>query len=58
MRCFVEDLTATQTAKLLRINQNTSENWYDYIRHALMCECVATSKEHLNGEIEIDESYF
>lgn len=57
LRCFCEDLTATQTAKLTGINRNTVNRYYRLFR-----EEVAAYQEKLNepfkGEIELDESYF
>lgn len=58
MKFFAEDLTATQTANILGINQNTAEDWYDYLRHALLWECMTKADTHMNWEIEADESYF
>ena len=57
IKCFILELTATQTAKLLKINRNTINRYYRIIR-----ECIATYEDHLihqfAGEIELDESYF
>ena len=48
MRFFAEDLTATQTANILGINQNTAEDWYDYLRHALFWECMTKTDTYMN----------
>jgi len=57
IKCFSLELTATQTAKLLKINRNTINRYYRIIR-----ECIAAYEDHLihqfAGEIELDESYF
>ena len=55
--CFALELTATQTAKLLKINRNTINRYYRLIR-----EHIAEYEDRLihnfAGEIELDESYF
>ena len=57
IKCFALELTATQTAKLLKINRNTINRYYRVIR-----ESIASYEDHLahhfSGEIELDESYF
>ena len=57
IKCFSLELTATQTAKLLKINRNTINRYYRIIR-----ECITIYEDHLinqfAGEIELDESYF
>ena len=59
LRCFCEDLTATQTANLLQINRNTVNRYYRVFR-----EKIAVYQEQLAqqqgfaGQIELDESYF
>ena len=51
------DLTATQTARLLRVNRNTVNRIYNLARVK-----IAKYQEEVNndfqGEIEVDESYF
>ncbi len=55
--CFALELTATQTAKLLKISRNTINRYYRLIR-----EHIAEYEDRLihsfTGEIELDESYF
>ena len=55
--CFALELTATQTAMLLKISRNTINRYYRVIR-----ECIAEYEDRLiykfTGEIELDESYF
>ncbi len=57
MRCFASDISATQTAKIVGVNRNTVNDWYNSLR-----EKIAEYQEHENGsfhgEIELDESYF
>lgn len=57
MRCFVLDLTATQTAKLLGINRNTVNRYYRLSREVIYAHQLAKLQQFV-GEIEIDESYF
>ena len=55
--CFCEDITATATAKLVKVNRKTVNSYYNYIREKILKE---TLKETLLGcgEFEADESYF
>lgn len=55
---FSEDLTATKTSKLLGIERNTINSWYNYMRQAIYWDCLARDKEVRDWIIEIDESYF
>ena len=54
---FAEDINATKTAHLLKINRNTVNLWYTHFR-----EKILAYQEHENGsfhgEVELDESYF
>ena len=57
LRCFSEDLTASQTAKILQINRNTINEYFNEFR----LKIFALNKEagqKFSGEIELDESYF
>ena len=58
IRYFCEDLTATQTSKLLWIRRATINDWYDYFRRAILWKSLKTDKEVRKWIIEIDESYF
>lgn len=58
IRYFVEDVTATNTSRLLWIRRATINDWYDYFRQAILRESYKTDKEIWNWIIEIDESYF
>lgn len=57
LRCFCQDLTATQTSNLLGLNRNTVNRYYHLFR-----QVIAKYQEAINqgfeGEIELDESYF
>ena len=56
VRCFVLDLTATQTARLTGISVRSINAIYLKLRRRMahICESIAP----LNGIIEVDESYF
>ena len=55
--CFCEDITATATAKLVKVNRKTVNSYYNEIREKILKE---TLKETILdcGEFEADESYF
>ena len=57
LKCFAEDLSATQTARLVGVNRNTVNYWYLKFR-----EVIAVYQEEQfaksSGEFELDESYF
>ena len=57
MRCFCEDIQASKTAKLLEINRNTVNRYFNMFR-----TCILLSDNKINeksqGEFELDESYF
>ena len=57
LKCFAEDLSATQTARLVGVNRNTANFWYTKFR-----EVIADHQEECgrksSGEFELDESYF
>lgn len=55
---YCEDLTATQTANLLKIRRSTINDWYNYIREVIYQYCEKEKQEVLKWEIELDESYF
>ena len=57
---FFEDFTATQTAKIMGINRNTINLWYNRFREAIVRGSIEESK-HFGKEFwefEVDESYF
>lgn len=57
IKCFASDISATQTAKIVGVNRNTVNNWFNCFR-----EKILEYQEHENGsfhgEVELDESYF
>ncbi|CAN5228061.1 IS1595 family transposase [soil metagenome] len=55
LRCFCNDLTATQTSKMLSISRITINRWYHRFR--LLIGTISNG-DTLSGEVEIDESYF
>jgi len=57
MKCFCLDLTATQTSKLLGINLNTINRYYNIFRLGIYQQRLQELKQ-FKGEIEMDESYF
>jgi transposase-like protein len=57
LRCFCNELTATQTAKHLRINRHTADRFYRTFRERI-AEYQEQNLKKLSGNIEIDESYF
>jgi transposase-like protein len=56
VRCFSEDLTATQTARLAGLSVRSVNAIFLRIRRRLAAECEAQSP--FSGVIEVDESYF
>ena len=57
LRCFAEDIGATQTAKLVGVNRNTVNDWYNTFREKIL-EYQEQENGSFHGEIELDESYF
>jgi len=55
--CFCLDLTATQTSRLLGLNRNTVNKYFNTFRQAIY-QHQALEKKKFSGEVEIDESYF
>ena len=56
LRCFCEDLTATQTAGLTGLSVRSVNSIFLKIRKRLAEECEAQSP--YSGVVEVDESYF
>jgi transposase len=54
---FCLELTAVQTAKLLRVNRHTVDRYYQLFRERIAVYEEKNLKQ-LSGNIEIDESYF
>ena len=57
IRCFCIDIDASKTAKLLELNRNTINHWYNIFRRAIYLYQMAEF-EKMFGEVELDESYF
>ena len=57
IECFSLELTASQTAYLLKINRNTTNRYFKLIREALV-HYQENSYLRFYGDIELDESYF
>ena len=57
MAAFVADLTASQTALLLRLNRKTVNRYYLLFRRATH-DHQAAQLQRLEGTVECDESYF
>lgn len=55
--CFSEDITATSASKLLKLNRNTINAYYNDIRRKILQHSFAEQSKEL-GEFELDESYF
>jgi len=56
VKCFANDLSATQTANLTGINRNTINRYYTLFRERIVQ--IQNRESPLSGEIELDESYF
>lgn len=57
MRCFCDELTAVQTARICKLNRHTVDYHYRLYRDAIAAYQEA-QRVKLRGNIEIDESYF
>ena len=55
--CFSEDITASSASKILRINRNTINAYYNEIREKILQYSLKEQEKEL-GEFELDESYF
>ncbi len=53
---FFEDFTAIQTAKITRLNRNTTNLWYNHFRQAIVP--ISINQTQKLTEFEVDESYF
>ena len=54
--CFYGDITATATAKLVRVNRKTVNNYYNAIREKILAESLKEMSVY-SGEFEADEPY-
>ena len=55
--CFSEDVTASSASKILHINRNTVNAYYNEIREKILQHSLKEQEKEL-GEFELDESYF
>lgn len=57
LKCFAEDISATQASRIVGINRNTANDWYRMFREAIL-RYQEVILGHMSGEVELDESYF
>ena len=55
--CFSEDITASSASKILYINRNTINAYYNEIREKILQHSLKEQEKEL-GEFELNESYF
>ena len=55
--CFAEDITARSASKILPINGNTINAYYNEIREKILQHSLKEQEKEL-GEFELDECYF
>ena len=55
--CFAEDITASSASKILHINRNTINAYYNEIREKILQHSLKEQEREL-GKFELDESYF
>ena len=56
LRCFCEDIPSIKTAKILELNRNTTDRYYNIFREKIAAYSLSQKPEL--GEFELDESYF
>jgi transposase len=56
LKCFCEDLPSIKTARILEINRNTTDRYYNIFREKIAQFSLSEQAEF--GEFELDESYF
>lgn len=56
LKCFCEDIPSTKTAKILGLNRNTTDRYYNLFREKIARYSLTQKPE--SGEFELDESYF
>lgn len=57
IKCFCIDVDASKTSKLLCINRNTINRYFNLFREAIF-EYQTTQFKKIIGTVEVDESYF
>ncbi|PJA38008.1 IS1595 family transposase, partial [candidate division WWE3 bacterium CG_4_9_14_3_um_filter_41_6] len=59
VRCFAADCTATQTTKIVQVNRNTVNRYYNQFRDHIIEDAIKDRLKYAVGNgIEVDESYF
>ena len=56
LECFAADLSATQTAKVLGMNRNTVNLWYQNFREQILNHLETSPTQKLSGGVELNES--
>lgn len=57
LRCFCDELTATQASRICKVNRNTVDYHFNLFRGAV-ADYQEQQRSKFRGQIEIDESYF
>ena len=57
LQCFCEDISATSSSRILTINRNTINRYYNIFRVGIF-EFSNQQLSQFEGVIELDESYF
>jgi len=57
MRCFCQDVNATSASKILGLNRNTINSYYNHFRHLILQQSFSENAQDF-GVFELDESYF
>lgn len=57
LQFFCEDLSATQTARLVSVQRKTVDDWYKTFR-TMLARFQEEQVRQSSGEFELDESYF
>lgn len=57
LKCFTSDISATQTAKIVGVNRNTVNDWFNGFREKIL-EYQERENGSFHREVELDESYF
>src|SRR3989338_6549708 len=57
LKCFASDISAAQTAKIVGVNRNTANDWFNCFRKEIL-KFQEKENGSFQGEVELDESYF
>ena len=57
MKCFASDISAAPTAKIVGVNRNTTNDWFNCFRKEIL-KFQEKENGSFQGEGELDESYF